>query len=128
MSFKFFKAADFPIDRKNPDCFCPDHLAERANAKLEREGKIVKGSSINGSCWLEDNYRTYLQIHRTFLINTEPTHRALLINIEPIKKCTHPKEKVVGHFDCSSGVEVWKGFRCECGVKMQPKEFEEVND
>lgn len=42
-------------------------------------------------------------------------------------KCTHPKEKVRMHYKKLTDVGgVYKNFECECGARVQPKEFEEV--
>ena len=110
----FFKPEDFGnlyLDEVQKTAAC-----SYANAKLEREGKVVYGNNkieLGTSMWTAQA--------------TRDTHQALLINIEPIEKCEHPKEKV----DLERGTLSWTNERgihylCECGAKMKPKEFEEV--
>lgn len=122
---KFFKPEDFNYD--NPiGIYSYEKMAELANAKLEREGKVMRNTSING-----DVFNQGWSTARTY----GDTHQALLINIEPIEKCTHPKEKVSAiltkeAFSKEFGVllPVYKSehYKCECGAVVEPKGFEEV--
>lgn len=105
---KFFKPEDFlpgnDFYKITWDDVVRKQLADRANAKLEREGKVVFG--IPGAdLWEEALY-------------SSSTHTAVLINIEPIEKCTHPAEKVV---------QTTIDFQCPCGAKLKPKTFEEIS-
>jgi hypothetical protein len=119
---KFFKPEDFKFSDGPPKTFqymvndsvSIEEAARVANAKLEREGKVVYTNvhKLNLT-WYESNSCK------------EDTHKALLINIEPIETCKHPKEKVCSIRNIMNANEIicWK---CECGAKVQPKEFEEV--
>lgn len=91
---KFFKPEDFDIPSIRSQMF-KEELAEIANAKLEREGKVVFQRGVKGEIW-ESVYP-----------NKEyQGYKALLVNIETIEKfvapyrskkdesCTHLAEKV----------------------------------
>lgn len=83
--------------------------AQLANAKLERDGKVVYGEN-NIWNWTERKTKS-------------DSHKALLINIESIEKCTHPKEKVRPIFAISAVDEI-EYYKCQCGSRVQPTEFE----
>jgi len=125
----------------------PMNVAEKANAKLEREGKVVGGHETQ---------------NEGFRFTEKPgvfgfTHKALLINIEPIEKsqtkfekfkelydkglitdaaiekalnesseatqlCKHPAEKVKVKIDMG-GTFMYE-FQCQCGAKVKPVSFE----
>lgn len=89
-----------------------ENIARIANAKLEREGKIVYGLDLAGMYGpFETKYSKY---------------KAILINIEPIEKCTHPKEKV--RMICEQEKPLNTGaFFCDCGVVVTPESFKEIN-
>lgn len=93
---KFFEPEDFPMtvmrcgqweQKVNPEI-----LADLANSKLEREGKVVYSKG-------EPSWRWYTTQND---IGTD-THQALLINIEPIKtsfdKTTDIVHTVLKYFD-----------------------------
>lgn len=64
------------------------------------------------------------------------THQAILVNIEPIEQCKHPPDKCA--YKLGQGIKLEKDrsismqkyepahFECECGAKVKPKEFEEI--
>jgi len=112
---KFFEPVDFddlvPTPSHSENEEFRFKVAEIANDKLEREGRIVyqtKDSQL--SQWTQGTPENAFRI-------------ALLINIELTEKCTHPSEKVK-----------WAGTKweygatplleCECGAKVKPKSFE----
>jgi len=108
---KFFKPSDFAGSGHEPFA---QYAADEANAKLEREGKVVCGY---------ESIKTWDQVKPDY----SNTHKALLINIEPIEKCTHPSEKVGPY----TSMDVLNNkaehyFRCECGAKVKPKSYEVV--
>lgn len=132
---KFFRPEDF-----NGLCnySYPAFAADMANAKLEREGKIVYGSPngrshtfVPGIIWNTHDDKT-----------GRDTHKALLINIEPIEVCKHEKEKV-GTFiqkkvfiDYNNLPPIAKRdsqylgttqveYVCQCGKKLIPTSFDE---
>lgn len=89
-------------------------ITEIANAKLEREGKVIYGNELT---WTLDLYQT--DKRKALLINIEP--------IEPIEKCTHPLSKLgfirreeIGNYEESLAL------RCLCGAIVKPLSFEEV--
>lgn len=104
---KFFKPEDFEIIIGWTNIEACKDVALIANAKLEREGKVVFGAN---KWWRELE-----------LTNQEPSHKALLINIEAIEKCSHPIEKIR-----ANDPNVIHGFVCLCGAKVKPREFEEI--
>ncbi len=103
---KFFKPEDFPQDI--------DHIRalEIANAKLEREGKICYSNDLGDDFWVQESGDKW-------------KYKALIINIEPLLPCSHPEYKVNSFIDMT-GPEPFYGFQCECGAKLKPKTFEEV--
>lgn len=88
----------------------PMGVAEKANAKLEREGKIVWAYDISkGHLWWTDPQDDGIK-----------NYKALLIGIEKIEVCKHPAEKVSWiNFQGSH-----HGYGCECGAKVKPSSFE----
>ncbi len=112
---KFFKPEDFIEPGAGQFLLTGEMLASLANAKLEREGRVVysqdDGQFATGK-WMEK-------------ICSESRHsnKALLINIEPIEKCTHPAEKVHEVFGGRTQDQFY-GFECECGIKVKAKVFE----
>jgi hypothetical protein len=106
---KFFKPEDFAGSGYDPEFF-PEYATNVANAKLEREGRVVY-SKRHGNIWELGQHE-------------DDTVKALLINIEPIEKCTHPRDKVIQE-DLYSGA-LTNRFKCECGAKVKPKSFEVV--
>lgn len=88
-----------------------DDLANIANAKLQREGKVVYGWPIDIEKSSHKMWSSELDVY-----TDEATHRALLINIEelPKKNCEHvgyiAGDEYEGHF-----------FECEkCGKTLKP--------
>jgi len=113
---KFFVASDFVESSKHVGGMIfaetPNAIAERANAKLIKDGKVVHTAETDmagGKVWYQADQ----------LPHPGPTHKALLINIEKIEKCTHPAEKVGGIYQSGGMPE----FQCECGVKVVPESF-----
>lgn len=110
---KFFKPEDFEDNYAS----AAQSIASLANAKLEREGKIIN---------FEKDYLNNLfydgKNKKTFFIS-----KALVINIEPIGRCEHPRDKV-RWIECGTSGEtnIYKQYECECGAKVQPKKFEEI--
>lgn len=104
-------------------------VSERANQKLESEGKVVTGFYDDPNSGKHPQYESWL-----FTDKSKPrdSHKALLINIEPIEKCTHPAEKIrqmnwsepVEGFNRGFRVTMDAIFQCECGAKVKPKSFE----
>lgn len=111
----FFKPEDFddiPIN----ETWDTSIVANRANAKLEREGTIVYGilsHTIDASNTKWDTNKIEVD-----------THKALLLNVEPIEKCKHDKNKLA--FGGVHNAEFT--FRCDCGAKVKPTAFEEVKN
>lgn len=92
-------------------------MADIANAKLEREGKIV--FSIGPEALFTSDYKSYFQ--------NKPSHKALLINIEPIESCKHINIASLHWLNEKSNKFEDICFTCqECGVKLKPSNFEEV--
>lgn len=144
---KFFKPEDFVTDDISASA-----AAARANAKLEREGKVFWGSV--------DEHESYFHIEK----DDVDTHKALLINIEPIEETMKLEEKGIitvgetGYYSVNGTMHFfekgqkiqkvdWKtkqlcthpaekvkaflgsengknGFQCECGARVTPKTFE----
>lgn len=76
----FFKKEDFKGTYNNYQNEWLEKMAELANAKLEREGKVV----YTHSTFEKPGYWGPIE-QGSF----DDTHKALLINIEPIEKCKH---------------------------------------
>lgn len=110
---KFFNAEDFAYSFEGR--LTSTMARDLANAKLEREGRVVYGGKFClGGEWSFVSHN-----------NVPPktnTHKALLINIEPIEQCKHPAQKVIG----MQGPGLIAEFKCECGVKVKPKGFEVI--
>ena len=122
---KFFKPEDFehPLF-SDKYTLTINEAVNRANAKLERESKVVYGS--NSRLWTTD---PQLPIDRPDLnIKYEgPSHKAFLINIELIEQCTHPKENVQSVWGKDGCGDPIMHFECEiCSARVQPKGFEGV--
>lgn len=116
---EFFKREDFEsYGAGDPRADVFGVMAGLANDKLEREGKVVYGG-MNTTSDGKTNSEPFfiMRIDKYYR-----THKALLINIEPIESCKHPKEKVSGQYADENGVI----FKCKCGIRVRPKEFEEV--
>lgn len=108
----FFTASDFRL----PDISNETAAAEQANAKLERDAKVVYGWPTNSipedKLWC-DNRKAYDDV---------ATYRGLLICVEEIVKlkCEH-----AGHI-----IAVGKGiFRCaDCKSEIKPTGLEVVDE
>lgn len=115
----FFKPKDFELVKIYPHEEALISIANLANAKLERKGKVVYASDLSVVEWYSETPEF------------KPTHKALLINIEPIEKCKHPAEKVKSKSEAIYGafigqlIKLDSWYECECGAKVKPKEFEE---
>lgn len=122
---KFFNFTDFIEQCNSADQ--ADHIANAANAKLERESKVVY-SYRPDLTWFTNQTSgskecTYcggdeIECCRFYKIDPVDTHKALLINIETIEKCTHPEEKI--------RKQEWPYGLCECGIRVKPAKFEPV--
>lgn len=115
---KFFTTEDFHRYWMGKVSTCSsEQAAEAANAKLEREGKVV-----------EVQLGFVGQVYNSNLFSSETKVKALLINIEPLETCKHPKEKIGVRSLFKIGVADFKdgNYECECGAKVKPKEFEEI--
>jgi len=110
---KFFNESDFNT-LKSKGHFTWEEIADLANAKLEKESRIVFTSLDPNDSWTTWGYD----------IDGPRTFHALLINIEPIEKCSHPKEKISGRYADENGVV----FKCECGARVSPCQFSEVKE
>lgn len=117
---KFFKVKDIIRLYENmpDDVIWCEYLVDRLNTKLFNSGRVVYGQSTDQRYWTDINDPS------TQYVYPESDIKALLINIEPIEQCKHPKEKVK-YLEAESEKYVSFWF-CECGVKVQPKGFEEV--
>lgn len=100
---KFFTEADFILSGES---YKAEHhallvrLTNQANAKLEREGKILTVYD-----------KTYLQLDIS----------------EP--KCTHPEEKVINtktEFSTKNYLVSSVIYHCKCGAKVKPKTYEVI--
>lgn len=134
---KFFKPEDFE-GRHHVDAGVSGYVigdgtakvcADLANAKLEREGKVVTSQQNRSGDWT--SWKTWPNENAT-----HETHKALLIAIEPFELCTHPAEKV----KCIGGINstlpwdkphqfVNAYYQCECGARVKIPDninFEEV--
>lgn len=124
---KFFKPEDFE-GRHHVDAGVSGYVigdgtakvcADLANAKLEREGKVVY-STTNDPWW------------KPFGFNNQPDNKALLIAIEPIEVCSHPAERifqqnyaVTGGEGFQPGLNVTRAaYLCACGARVKPAKFE----
>lgn len=89
--------------------------ADLANAKLEREGKVVYGKNTTD---IEGNFLYSWTSNKYEHLNS---HKALLINIEPIEQCAHPVEKVkcIGIAGVHTAI-----MECECGARVRVAKFE----
>lgn len=115
----FFKPEDFHVDLLNYDTnvSVANIIANIANAKLERESKQI---------WVFKDKQSG-EIHNLTTIDQyKPDlyrHKALMINIEPRNKCEHSLEKIRVVYETDTS---HKTYLCECGVKVKPVEFEEI--
>lgn len=110
---KFFDADDFAALGNIAQA-----VANSANAKLERDGKVV-----------EVELGFVGQVYNSNLFRSETKAKALLINIEPIETCVHPKEKIKVISKARQdvdGARISTWYECECGIEVEPKEFEEI--
>jgi hypothetical protein len=123
---KFFETKDFygvHLDSTS-DYFIPlSKAVEMANAKLEREGKIVYSYHPNEGHFVPNWIADKSMFHKE-----KVTHKAFLINIELIEKCTHS----VGAYQMGNA-DPWKyinedgAFFCsKCGINLKVKEWEEA--
>lgn len=110
----FFKPEDFTGTYYSYQSTILQVFADKANAKLEREGKIVFSQSSDRRYWEDPNDPT------TQDASERSDLRALLINIEPIEQCTHPTDKVFKSSNYSFD------YQCECGAKVKPNSFKEI--
>jgi len=109
---KFFKSEDFLHAAHLP--FTSSDAADLANAKLEREGRIVYGRD-SYCAWGE----TESQFETAIGNQDKCNQKAFLINIEHIEECEHATYRV--------GPTSTQGiFICNCGAKVRPKNFETV--
>src|ERR1019366_7203771 len=99
---KFFKPEDFPTTYRNHGLRDPEECAEIANAKLEREGKIVYSNEAAFTWRFSDE---------------SIEHRAILINIENIEPCTHSLDKVSVMLNTYTNI---KYYQCKCGIEVVP--------
>lgn len=111
--------------------FKPEDFKEYADAKDIQKELVTIAQQIFDK-WLSEQPVVYMSTGA--YDNDEWTEKledrfrkkkARLVCIEEIKKCYHPKEKVKSKYFYS---EIAEGIvhECECGAKVQPKEFEEV--
>lgn len=134
---KFFNYTDF-IDQCN-SADQADHIANLANAKLEREAKIVYSYRPDLTWFTNQTIpnkecmycgRTETECCRFYKIDPVDTHKALLINIEVIKKCKHENVRGtrLGDFEKIAKLsKVMDFYECvDCGKEVKPKTFEEV--
>ncbi len=110
---KFFKPEDLLKIGIHCCEACINDIVNFANAKLNREGRVVY--QHNKGPWSQTPVETFTHDK---LIDS----KALLINIEPVETCTHSKEKVGDTYQ--NGMPE---FQYECGAKVIPKEFEEIS-
>ncbi len=114
----FFKTEDFvnygEEQWEKPCLIKPSEAAVKANEKLINLGLRVYGK-VEPSSYTDFSSREH----------ESDTHKALLINLEPIKECPHPKEKVREFRNTNFDGPVYI-YECNCGARVQPKEFEEI--
>jgi len=113
---KFFKSEDF--DSSTLFDTLPKYIREAAiaNAKLEREGKVVFGK-LNISNKMDEFGERNL--------DKTDTHQALLINIKPIEKCKHvisSSRNGDGPWELSTQFLICSA----CGAKLKPPESYEA--
>jgi hypothetical protein len=100
----FFDTEDFVIAGSAYHNMIPTLAATTlANAKLEREGKVVYRPEDATEVWIDNE-------------KDSPTHKALLINIQEIKPCDHKnttKTEVPHGYDSV--------YRCSCGARLKEK-------
>lgn len=114
---KFFNPEDFNPTNSSlyMDMKKAKEAADIANAKLEREGKVVYARQYGVGkfdSWSDSGFRSEHE--------GQCNVKALLINIEPIEKCTHPDKSVKPKQDIGG---IW--FECQCGARVVPTEFKE---
>ncbi len=107
---KFFKPEDFHYQYDH--MLTPERASDRANAKLEAEGKVVYNT------YADKQLETWQQLN-----NPEGLFKikALLINIEPVEECKHPEDKISTY---ANGIAE---YLCRlCGTRVKPTKFEEI--
>lgn len=127
----------------NPSCVNPQHL--RKGSQIENlkdcrdkrrhmhgdkhtSAKLTIKKALQIRRMYETGKFTETEISEIFGVNQPTIHDVIKRKTwkeEPIEKCKHPKEKVGIFWSNHPGLseKVWK---CECGAKVQPKEFEEI--
>lgn len=96
---KFFTAEDFfPYFSLHPNTNMTGAMAKLANAKLEKEARVVYRPEDATEVWIDNE-------------KDKPTHRALLINIEIIAKCEHKNTVIKSH--------MFGLYVCECGAELR---------
>lgn len=116
---KFFNPEDFVLSAHPEiptDKWVQMTVASIANAKLEREGKVVY--KINNGYQLSWNENPLTSL------GGEGSLKALLICIEPIEKCKHIK--ATAGIDFSFPHKTIIEYICECGARVKPSSFEEI--
>lgn len=97
---------------------------------LKKNGKVVYG---------RHSYLIWGESENQFEIGVKgqdkADQKAILINIEPLERCSHPKEKIKhvtkkmqsGEGTLTSGYMIdLTAYVCECGARVEPKEFEAI--
>lgn len=110
---KFFKKEDFSYEGSWD--VGVDEAADIANAKLEREGRVVTGWKDEGKyCFHESRFEGDIR-----------THTAILINIKEINTCKHPNDKI--HETFASFIRPLRHYVCECGSTVEPASFKPID-
>lgn len=132
MKLEIFKPEDFPS--------CPTSINSSVYTMLTSHS-AAHSANHRLNEWLEKNSTTvcrmpivgrmsnWTELTALAKIADNHTETALLICIEPVEECKHPKEKIMAsatYFGPGNMVLTCK-FICQCGVKVQPKEFEEID-
>lgn len=116
---KFFKLEDFTsVDGYDfqIDPYTAKVLSDMANAKLEKEGKVVFQHKDDKIIWQE-----YKNPFLAMTQDCQGRNKALLISTEHIEECKHEYEKV--RLSNHNGPSV--RFTCSCGKRVTPSVFKE---
>lgn len=113
---KFFNPDDFNPNRSTiyGDLRKADEASKIANEKLEREGKVIRNTSING-----ESFNQGWSTAKTY----GDTHQALLINIESLDQCDHPIDHFIYTLITNDGPEYKIAYCSICGTNFKLEEI-----
>lgn len=127
MKLSVFRPEDFEIIPGWTNIEACKDIARLANNRLN-EWLKTEAKKVYGKVTPPDEPWDTLRGFHTLRDERSDTHQAYLIGIEPIE-CSHPKEKVRGQADYINSSKTIMGYFnyiCDCGAKVQVKEFEEI--